>query len=432
MSSSSKTSRVHFSVANCSSTTNFTSNHNPVCYSRHSSTCPTDQRPNRMMPPDSLYGIKKPKATASKKDLTSASTLAFTTHLSSLISKGTASSPSPSPSDPTTHGRPRPSKSKPDIFSVRNKGSQKRAAADISDDGAFTAVEQVHKRGADIGAVDEAVLQRSKRRMAEKARLYAELKRGEYLAESSDEEEGEEGRTRARTRWAENNSLVDFDRKWAEEEAQREGVDDEDGGSEQDDGTLVEYEDEFGRTRQGTKAEAAEAARARDPAADKGEGNRSASASTVPASARPARPENLIYGSTVQAAAFNPDDNIAAQMAHLAKRRDRSPTPPEETHYDAEGEVRHRGTGFYAFSKDEAARKEEMEELMRTREETMKERSHAASKKTAREKAKEERRKKIEELRGKRRAQEFLNGLGSLVPSAATEKSEKSQPQPEG
>ncbi|KLJ07192.1 hypothetical protein EMPG_17320 [Blastomyces silverae] len=101
-------------------------------------------------------------------------------------------------------------------------------------------------------------------------------------------------------------------------------------------------------------------------------------------------------------------------MEHIAKTRDRTPTPPPDTYYDAEAEVRTRGTGFYAFSKDGAAREEEMEELMKARKETLGERDAATKKKSAREKAKEERRRKIEELRSKRRAEEFLNGLGDL------------------
>jgi hypothetical protein len=101
-------------------------------------------------------------------------------------------------------------------------------------------------------------------------------------------------------------------------------------------------------------------------------------------------------------------------MEHLAKKRDRTPTPPPEAHYDAEAEVRNRGTAFYAFSKDETVRNQEMEDLLRARKETVEEREEAGKKRWARDKAKEERRRKIEELRGRRRAEEFLNGLGDL------------------
>jgi hypothetical protein len=368
------------------------------------------------MPSESLYGIRKPKAEASKKDATSASTLAFTTHLSSLISQGSSTSA------PSTHARVRPSKLKSDIFSVHNKGAQKRAAADISGDGPI-ATAQVHKRGADIGPVDEGTLNRSKRKLSEKAKLYNELKRGEYLVDSSDEEDAESSGNRliAAARRAEGHSLVDFDRKWADEEARkaREGIGsdverDRESEKEGDDDYLVEYEDEFGRTRQGSRAEAAEALRQRQLADQSNKTN-------VPAPARVAAPSNVIHGPAIQHEAFNPDRNIAEQMARLAQRRDRSPTPPPETHYNAEGEVRQRGTGFYAFSKDEELRKHEMDELLNARAETLNERGQTAKKKSARQKAKEERMKKIEELRGKRRAEEFLSGLEGLMPTGVAE-----------
>ncbi|KAK2809810.1 hypothetical protein FQN50_003450 [Emmonsiellopsis sp. PD_5] len=379
-----------------------------------------------------LYGIRRPKSTASQKDLTSSSTLAFTTHLSSLISKETTPSSSPSGAQ-HTKARPRPSRSKPDIFSTHNKNTHKRAAADISGDSPHV-IHQVHKRGQDIGHVDEATLHRSKRRLAEKAQLYADLKKGEHLIDSSDEEEDESALTPSLSaaRRAESNSLVDFDRKWAEDEARRARRAARGGsasssspsgrGSDEDDKTedalLVDYIDEFGRSRRGTRTEAAEAARQRRSAPPKTTGGENGDEdghgdSTLP-SARPTRPSNLIYGSTIQSSAFNPDANIAAHMAHLAKRRDRTPTPPPEAHYDAEAEVRTRGTGFYAFSKDEKARREEMEELLRARKDTLEGREASMGKKGARERAKEERRRKVEELRSKRRAEEFLSGLGDL------------------
>ncbi|RAL15406.1 CCDC174 family protein [Aspergillus homomorphus CBS 101889] len=101
-------------------------------------------------------------------------------------------------------------------------------------------------------------------------------------------------------------------------------------------------------------------------------------------------------------------------MAYLAKRRDRSATPPEETHYDAEAEVRNRGTGFYAFSKDEETRKRQMEELRAAREETQREREEKLRRRARKEDARTERMKKVEELRSKRRAELFLAGLGDV------------------
>ncbi|EEQ32732.1 hypothetical protein McanMca71_003399 [Microsporum canis] len=365
----------------------------------------------------SLYGIRRPKSEASKKDLASSSTLAFTNHLSSLIANESSSSNVDihSASGRTvSRGRVRKSQ-KTDIFSVHNKGVQKRAAADISSDNAAL---QIHRRGTDIGEVDDAVLSRSKRKMLEKTKLYEELQKGEYLvtgdSDSDESEQPDDGFSAIRR--ADKNSLVNFDRKWAE--SRESGEDSKE--AEDEDNTLVEYEDEFGRTRLGTKAEAAEALQNRQhkhPAADGEESTRDTKPSRVPSVARPSRPSNIIYGSTIQAAAFNPDESITAQMSKLAKKRDKSPTPPPETHYNAEGEVRTRGTGFYAFSNDEEIRKKEMEELMAARSETTLERDQAATKKEAREKAKQERRRKIEELRSKKRADQFLGSLETLLPS---------------
>lgn len=261
--------------------------------------------------------------------------------------------------------------------------------------------------------MDEATLHRSKRRMEEKVRLYEDLKKGAYLAGDSDDEDNGaggvgEGRSGgdaylARLRRKEKEGLVDFDRKWADEEREREDNDEEEEEEEDDDNaSMISYEDDLGRTRHGTRAEAARAAaesQSQHEAAERW---------------RPQRPTNLIYGEAIQTQAFNPDANTASQMSYLAARRDRSPTPPEGTHYDPEGEVRNRGTGFYAFSKDENVRKQQMEELMGARDETVKERNARRERRAARERVRDERRRKIEELRVKRRAEVFLAGLGDL------------------
>lgn len=356
----------------------------------------------------SLYGLPRHSQKASAQSTApSASTLAFTTQLSSLITKGTESS---------TRGRPRPSKSsKSDIFAVHNKGAQKRAAADLrdaDDDDAETSVRQIHKRTADIGAVDSATLHRSKRRLEEKARMYEDLKSGLYLAGDSDDDDEISSRDDylARLRRKEKEGLVDFDRKWAETQRARgsdDSASDSDGGDVEadDNASIVSYEDELGRTRRGTRAEAARAALAK--AQESGE-------CRGPERWKPARPEKLVYGPAVQAEAFSLSSSAAEQMAALAARRDRSPTPPEETHYDADAEVRNRGTAFYAFAKDEETRRKQMEELMSAREETQREREARQARRVERQRVKEERRRQIEELRAKRRAETFLAGLGDL------------------
>ena len=246
--------------------------------------------------------------------------------------------------------------------------------------------------------------------MEEKARIYEDLKSGMYLAAGSEEEEDEDdiGPSRppgdqqghlARLRRKEREGLVDFDRKWADEERAR-GKEESYSDSDDDNASIISYEDELGRTHHGTRKEAAQVAGLEQQ--------------DDPQRWKPARPENLIYGSTIQAEAFNPSGHVAEQMSHLASRRDRSPTPPDPIHYDPESEVRSRGTGFYAFSRDEETRRKEMEELLNVRDETLRERDSHQARKAERERSKDERRKKIEALRVRRRADKFLAGLSDL------------------
>lgn len=234
----------------------------------------------------------------------------------------------------------------------------------------------------DIGHVDGEILHRSKRKMEEKVKRYKELKRG-----GADEGEG----------------LVDFDRKWAERE--EEGGNDS--SEEEDDGKneIVDYEDEYGRARRGTRAEADRVERRKR--------NRLLGAEELDRmSARPVQPQNLIYGDTVQTLAFNPEEEIHARMEDLAKKRDRSLTPPEQKHYEADKEFRIKGVGFYSFSKDEALRGKEMEALEKERLETERLRKEREDKKEARKREIEERRKLLGQKRAKQQADNFLDGLG--------------------
>lgn len=322
---------------------------------------------------EGLYGTKKPSKV---KEISSSTSLAFSSNLASLISSSTGKT--------TAKGRARHSNSKSDIFTAHNKNVKKRAAADL-DDG-----EQKHKTRDDIGGVDSAMLHRSKRKMEEKARLYNAMKRGEYIG-------------------PDDRGLVDFDRKWAEKEAQGGNKDDEDSlGSDEDESDdaeeLVEYEDEFGRTRKGTKAEAAREERRRRIQANAVE-------EEDRLSARPKAPTNIIYGDAVQTNAFNPDNVIAERMAELAKKRDKSVTPPPDTHYDANAEVRTKGTGFYAFSHDKEGRQQEMDALEKERLETEKARKEREQKKEQRKHEIEQRRRLIAEQRSKAQADKFLKGL---------------------
>lgn len=240
--------------------------------------------------------------------------------------------------------------------------------------------------------MDDAVLHRSKRKMEEKAKKYRAMKRGE-LPEGGTEGDGEQ--------------LIDFDSKWAEAEMSGNRHDDSsDVESDDAHGEMVDYEDEYGRARRGTRAEAERIERRKR--------NRIVGAEELDRmSARPAMPTNVIYGDTIQVAAFDPDEPIVKQMEELAKKRDRSVTPPEQKHYEADKEFRIKGVGFYSFSKDEKLREKEMKALEQERLETERMRVEREARKDQRKKEIEERRKAIGEKRAKKQADSFLDGLGA-------------------
>lgn len=259
----------------------------------------------------------------------------------------------------------------------------KRAAKDL-EDSQFT---QKHRKlTSDEKAEDEAHWKRAKRRMEEKARLYNALKRGDI--EDVDDKYG-----------------VDFDAKWAEKQEKGEADSDSTSSeSEASDEELIEYQDEFGRTRRGTRAEIArEERRKRTLAAD--EPDRF--------TARPSMPSNIIYGDTVQSEAFNPDETIAQQMAELAAKRDKELTPPPDEHFDGRKEARQRGTGFMHFSKDEEERKQQMSNLEKERQETERARRERKEQIEKRKEMIKEKKRAIQEKRTKGQADRFLNELGT-------------------
>jgi hypothetical protein len=318
-----------------------------------------------------LYGASKPKKTLNGKEISSSSSLAFSSQLSSLIAGGKNAKQS------TSIGKPRPKKE--DIFSTHNKNIKKRAHKDI-DDVDFT--EQKHSTTSE--AVDDATWHRAKRKMEDKARLYAAMKRGDV--EDLDDK-----------------YAVDFDKKWAD--AQDKGEDDSDvseceDGGDSDEGTM-DYIDEFGRNRKGTKREAAMEERRKAT---------SAANTTDRFTARPNMPSNLIVGDTIQSAAFNPDDTVAQQMADIASKRDHD-TPPPEEHFDSRKEIRTKGVGFMQFSGDAEERANQMANLEAERQETEARRSEAARRKEDRKREIEERRRKIQEKRTEKKTDRFLNDL---------------------
>jgi hypothetical protein len=321
-----------------------------------------------------LYGAK-PKGRSRAKEISSSSSLAFSSTLSNLIKSSSADTTKPAT------GRARPQKE--DIFKTHNKNVKKRALKDLED---TDSTQQHRGRTTEEKGEDESSWKRTKRRMEEKARLYDALKRGDI--EDIDDKYG-----------------VDFDRKWAEKRETGEAesaASSESEASEEE--ALVEYTDEFGRTRKGTRAEAArEERRKRTLAAD--EPDRF--------TARPVMPTNIIYGDAVQTNAFNPDETIAQQMADLAAKRDKELTPPPELHFDGRAEARQRGTGFFHFSKDEEERQEQMKRIEKEREETERVRRERKEQIEKRKEMIKEKKRVMQEKRSQGKAERFLDELGA-------------------
>ena len=321
------------------------------------------------MPQDpNLYGQRPAKK--QKRDANLSSSLDFTAQLTSLMSNAKSSTA-------TSAGRPKPSKEpKDDIF----RGSSKPKRGDASEADGKLVLKNVN--GTEEEAQERA---RAQRKMEDKARLYAAMKRGDYVAKDNEAA-----------------PLVDFDRKWAEtvegkDEDLTSSSDDEEDGSE-----MVEYEDEFGRVRNITRAE-------------KERMERRAKRGLLGAeelermSARPNAPTNLIHGDAVQSMAFNPDN--FEKMEELARKRDRSATPPEMRHYDADHEIRTKGTGFYKFSRDEETRSQEMQALEEERKKTEQNRRDREEQKETRRQEIEQRRKDMAARRAQKQADNFLDRL---------------------
>ncbi|KAI7619612.1 hypothetical protein KC343_g4788 [Hortaea werneckii] len=326
----------------------------------------------------SLYGEQKPRKLAGGKEISSSTTLSFTSQLSSLINN----------SDAKSNPKPTASRSKPkkeDIFTTHNRNTAKRAKRDLEDTPAF---EQKHSTKSD--ALDLNTWERSKRKMEEKARLYAAMKRGDV--EDVDEK-----------------YAVDFDKKWTDrrpDEEDSEQDDDEDDVEDQEE--EVEYVDEFGRTRTGTRTAASRTETTKNAQA-------SAHLTADRFTARPSAPASLIHGDTIQHLAFSPSSPHAVQMDTLARKRDTSLTPPPETHFDSGREIRTKGTGFFQFSGDVGERRRQMEGLERERRETERVRGEKREGSVVGERKRrlEERRREIGLRRGKRKAEDFLERLGT-------------------
>ena len=117
------------------------------------------------------------------------------------------------------------------------------------------------------------------------------------------------------------------------------------------------------------------------------------------------------------------------QMEELAKKRDKSLTPPPEAHFDSTKEVRTHGTGFFHFSDDAEERRRQMEGLETERAETERRRKERQDKLDERKRQIEARRKDVQAKRGKRKADDFLEELGEELaqrpPNSRTEMTDR-------
>lgn len=201
--------------------------------------------------------------------------------------------------------------------------------------------------------------------------------------------------------------LVDFDRKWAENpsdeesESGSEELQEDEGGDE-----IVEYEDEFGRTRKAKKS-VVEREKRHEAAAKK---------AVDEVAALNAAPEGLIFGNTIQTSAFTTATFSAVPTSSMLS----SALPPEDedldTHFDASKEVRTKGVGFFQFSKDNKERKVEMEELLNERKKTAEERRKVEEKKKRRREELEKRREEVKRRRRGKVGGDWLEGfMGEIM-----------------
>jgi hypothetical protein len=333
------------------------------------------------MPQDPhLYGRRPAKK--QKRDQAAPTSLDFTAQMTALMAEDSSSAIRPR--------RPAPGGKRSTLFSggkgIKVEGAEaknrKMSAAPIS-------LKEVQRTEEEARELD-----RSRRKMQEKARQYSAMKKGDCAPKD--------------------NELVDFDRKWAEGHRDNDEVDSSCSEPEHDDDEgkiktagadeMVEYVDEYGRTRKTTRAEKEKLDR-RQRQGELGAEELERMA------ARPSTPQKVIYGDTIQTMAFNPDD--PEKMESLARKRDRSVTPPPKARYDADSEFRDKGVGFYKFSKDEEQRSREMEQLQAKREETERHRKARDEAKEARRQQIEGRKRELNARRAKKMADSFLDNLAT-------------------
>ncbi|KLO10829.1 hypothetical protein SCHPADRAFT_831992 [Schizopora paradoxa] len=197
------------------------------------------------------------------------------------------------------------------------------------------------RRARDIEALraDRSTAESAREALERKAKIYEKLKKGKSGGLTDAQYDG---------------LLVDFDSKAMDEHYSSDSEDVDESLTvpkppDDDDDPIVEYEDEFGRTRTSRRSEVP---RNLMPSAD----------------AEQEEEEELdpfvLHNPVNHFPIYEPSSERVAAINEAAKET------AAETHYDAAKEVRAKGAAFYAFSADEEKRRKEMEALRAARDET--------------------------------------------------------------
>ncbi|GJE96609.1 hypothetical protein PsYK624_128080 [Phanerochaete sordida] len=223
----------------------------------------------------------------------------------------------------------RPDK-KPSKWAKSNKGVNQRAARDV-----------------ELEEVSRPTLEAARAALERKAQIYEKLAKGKSGGLNDKQYE---------------TLLVDFDSKpIGPYESDSDDVDESltvPGPPGQDDDPVIEYEDEFGRLRTARRSE-------------------------VPRHLLPSEHKDeeeeidpyVIYNPVNHFPTYQPSEEKLKEIEESLLEENN----PLNIHYDASRENRAKGAAFYQFSGDEETRKKQMEELLRAREETEKNRQEAGA-----------------------------------------------------
>ncbi|KAH9936063.1 hypothetical protein B0H21DRAFT_825537 [Amylocystis lapponica] len=213
---------------------------------------------------------------------------------------------------------------KPSVWAKQNAGVSARAARDI-----------------ELDEISRPTIEAARAALERKAKVYDKLRKGKSGGLSEKQYDS---------------LLVDFEQKMMDEyESDSDDVDESltvpqpPTRDEAGDDPIVEYEDEFGRMRTARKSEVPR--HLLEPPKQETE------AEFDP---------DVIYNPVNHFPVYEPSaERVAAIETEFSEENN-----PLNMHYNASGEVRAKGAGFYQFSGDEETRRQQMEELRRAREET--------------------------------------------------------------